>query len=277
MPWSPPGIRNGRREESSGRNHRPSSPTAAFAEADLQAVRDELEVCRSEVRDCRDLGGDTAGVVAEILPRLDELQARLTNAEAQLAAALAQPKTSRNAPLHWPILSPAQAELRWAELAEWVAAILVDWYEITRAELPDCWPLHHPAVVELSWLRTSYIQAYQPMSPPQLTAEWHTRWRPAALANIAAAIPTEWCRPGEHLIHELDMTSRPRNTTNQPLDPSPFGNSQVSERPGNGGQNPQSPARQRAASQHWWPCLQEAVVDDMDRRHRAETANRPRT
>jgi hypothetical protein len=155
-----------------------------------------------------------------------------------------------------------------------VATILVDWYEITRAGLPDCWPLHRPAVVELSWLRTSYTQAYQPMSPPQLTAEWHTRWRPAALANIAAAIPTEWCRPGEHLVHELDLTSRTRNTTNQSPDASQFGNPQVSERPGEAGHNQQPPARQRAESHHWWPALRQAIAEDMDQRRRAETASR---
>ena len=34
--------------------------------------------------------------------------------------------------------------------------------------------------------------------------EWHTRWRRDALANIEAAIPTKWCRPGAHYVDRHD-------------------------------------------------------------------------
>ena len=71
-------------------------------------------------------------------------------------------------------------------------------YELTRDELPDCWALHPPVVAELSWLRTAYVQAYLTRSPPQLSADWHTRWRPAVLTRIRELIKPDECSPGKH-------------------------------------------------------------------------------
>ena len=71
-------------------------------------------------------------------------------------------------------------------------------YELTRDELPDCWALHPPVVAELSWLRTAYVQAYLTRSPPQLGADWHTRWRPAVLTRIRELIKPDECAPGKH-------------------------------------------------------------------------------
>ena len=70
-------------------------------------------------------------------------------------------------------------------------------YELTRDELPDCWALHPPVVAELSWLRTAYVQAYLTRSPPQLGADWHTRWRPAVLTRIRELIKPDECSPGQ--------------------------------------------------------------------------------
>ena len=78
--------------------------------------------------------------------------------------------------------------MQWPILARWVGEVLVPRYELTRDELPDCWALHPPVVAELSWLRTAYVQAYLPRSPPQLAADWHTRWRPAVLTRIRELI-----------------------------------------------------------------------------------------
>ena len=91
---------------------------------------------------------------------------------------------TKNAPVDWAALTAEQAAVQWPVLARWVGEVLVPRYELTRDELPDCWALHPPVVAELSWLRTAYVQAYLSRSPPQLAADWHTRWRPAVLTRI---------------------------------------------------------------------------------------------
>ena len=72
-------------------------------------------------------------------------------------------------------------------------------YEVTRDELPDCWALHLPVVAELSWLRTAYVQAYLSRSPPQVAADWHTRWRPAVLTRIRDVVNVHECVSGKHV------------------------------------------------------------------------------
>ena len=105
---------------------------------------------------------------------------------------------TKNAPVDWAALTEEQAAVQWPILARWVGEVLVPRYELTRDELPDCWALHPPVVAELSWLRTAYVQAYLTRSPPQLSADWHTRWRPAVLTRIRELIKPDECAPGKH-------------------------------------------------------------------------------
>lgn len=101
----------------------------------------------------------------------------------------------------WPALDAAQADQTWQDLAGWVTDVLGPFYRITRGQLPDCWARHPDAVIELVWLHTCYREALgNDKGRPTAAAEWHTRWRPAALAALADAIPERLCRPGEHLI-----------------------------------------------------------------------------
>lgn len=155
---------------------RPRTPPAprggAATATELRAVRADLEKLQSAVLAQGQLGRDTARLIAETIPRLADIDDRLAHAEGQVAQLLDEPNPSRNPPpVHWPTLPAAEAEQRWTELAEWVATILVDWLDLTRGQLPDCWPRHRPAVLELSWLRSSYLHAYLPASPPHIAAE----------------------------------------------------------------------------------------------------------
>ena len=113
------------------------------------------------------------------------------------------------APVDWPSLSADDATAEWQALGDWVASVLGPFYELTRAQLPDCWPLHRPAVLELVWLRRMYVAAHRPDAAPSAAADWHTRWRREALANIAAAIPETWCRPGEHWVERFSRRPGP--------------------------------------------------------------------
>ena len=106
---------------------------------------------------------------------------------------------TKNAPVDWAALTAEQAAAQWPILARWVGEVLVPRYELTRDELPDCWALHPPVVAELSWLRTAYVQAYLTRSPPQMAADWHTRWRPAVLTRIRELVKSDECAPGKHV------------------------------------------------------------------------------
>jgi hypothetical protein len=140
---------------------------------------------------------ESADLLAQALPRID-------TALDQLAALAERLDDAPLAPISWPTLTVAEAATVWAQLADWIESVLVGWYGITRAQLPDCWALHRPVLHELTWLHTTYREAHTPGARAALSADWHTRWRPAALAAITAATdPTlgavaSGCRPGHH-------------------------------------------------------------------------------
>ncbi len=140
---------------------------------------------------------ESADLLAQALPRID-------TALDQLAALAERLDDAPVAPVSWPTLTAEQAATVWTELADWIEHVLIGWYGLTRAQLPDCWALHRPAVLELTWLHSTYREAHAPGARAGLAADWHSRWRPAALASIAAAIDPDpgsidsGCRPGHH-------------------------------------------------------------------------------
>jgi hypothetical protein len=149
---------------------------------------------------------DLAAAVSEDLaPRVNALQQLMTDEFGRLRGEVEvllserqELEKPKNPPVDWASLSEEQAAEQWPILARWVGEILVPRYELTRNELPDCWALHPPVVAELSWLRAAYVQAHLTRSPPQLGADWHTRWRPAVMARIRELIKPDECSPGKH-------------------------------------------------------------------------------
>lgn len=103
----------------------------------------------------------------------------------------------------WTRLSRPDKAAAWDELASWVAEVLNGEYRLSRAQLPDCWPVHPRAVRELAWLRTLHVATTTGPPPrPETVAEWHSRWLPATLANLTAAIDARECAPGRHRVTE---------------------------------------------------------------------------
>ena len=179
------------------------------------------------------------------LPLLGELDQRLALVEdsvRSLSVLVGEQQRAANPPMDWTRMRAVEAREAWPVLAQWVGEILVPCYELTRAELPDCWPLHQQAVYELSWLRSTHVQAYLPHAHPDLTAQWYTRWRPAALARIRELIPDSRCRPGEHLT-TMEQSRARRADTGRP-----------GQAPAATSADPAAvpPRAQPAVVAHWW-------------------------
>jgi hypothetical protein len=180
------------------------SDLAAEVHAAREDHRRDISQVRTRLDELTGLLGDNADVLSQTLPRVIDLDAEVARLGERVDALSAPDDGQSLAPTDWPSLSAAEAEQEWQALAAWVAEVLGPFYEITRGQLPDCWPLHRPAVAELVWLRRCYVAAHRPDALATAAGEWHTRWRRDALANIADAIPTKWCRPGAHYVHRHD-------------------------------------------------------------------------
>jgi hypothetical protein len=222
--------------------------------------------------------GENADLLAQTLPRVTALDADLADLAARvddLTAATPTAGVARVAGVDWPALSAPDAASEWEALATWVADVLGPFYQLTRAQLPDCWALHPPAVIELIWLRRTYAAAHAPDAAPAAAGEWHTRWRRDALANIAAAIPTTWCRPGEHYLHEHDRDRHYRDHPDPDRPPGPPAPDQGQPTPGRR-PGPEDLRVGRAGEitspRYWGPAYQSAVGADLAWRRERDAA-----
>ena len=243
---------------------------------DVAQLRTDLAGLSTVVGDNADLLGqvtpqvrDLDGGLADLGERVDALATAVTDALTSGPGAGSRPEPDA-APVDWPSLSADAATAEWQALGDWVASVLGPFYELTRAQLPDCWPLHRPAVLELVWLRRMYVAAHRPDAAPSAAADWHTRWRREALANIAAAIPETWCRPGEHWVERFSRRPGP---------PPPRPTAPVREPEHVPGQRPGSERYQIGLGgeittpQHWGRAFQGAAGEDIAwRRHREAAA-----
>ena len=264
--------------------------------AELRAARDEhrrdITRLRTDLSGLSTLVGDNADLLGRIVPRVNTLDTQLVELAERLDMLFVRSLATRGhdeddsgddgqgpvtasggadgaaAPIDWPSLTAAAAELEWQALGDWVAAVLGPFYELTRAQLPDCWPRHRPAVIELVWLRRTYIAAHTAGAAPAAAADWHTRWRRDALANIAAAIPDTWCRPGEHYV---DRWSTHKPAGGPPPPPPPP--HQPGQRPGPE-QHKTGIGGEIATPQHWGPHFQAAAGADITWRRQRETGRR---
>ncbi|NMH97318.1 hypothetical protein [Pseudonocardia acidicola] len=227
-----------------GGPYNPAPGAEATVLAEVRHLRDRVERVHR-------LHTELASSVAEELaPVLAEMRQDLTDQQTQLRRVLGRLDAERTPPVNWPALTAEQAAEQWDLLGGWIAEVLMPWYEVTREQLPDCWALHRPAVVELSWLRLTYVHANLPAAEPYLAADWHARWRPAAMARVRAVISPRLCRPGEHLLTEEESRQR------RPAPPPPT-------QPWEPGEREPLPDQQLAEPRHWWAFYQQAVHTDL--------------
>lgn len=172
-------------------------------------LADQLAALR---RDHQELVRQVTNVAAdssEILPRIDALDLAVERVGAALGVdAMGNDRADRDdvtPPTRWSKLDREQVTTAWTALAEWVLEVLNGEYRLTRTQLPDCWPVHRRAVRELAWLRTLHVATTGDVAPPaEVIGEWHTRWLPAALHNIATAIDPRECAPGRHRFTDAE-------------------------------------------------------------------------
>lgn len=161
--------------------------------------------------------GELVDEVSQLLPRVDSLDIAVAGL-ATPGAQASDPDTGPGAgdggggvssgpaatpATRWTQLSRHDRSEAWDALARWVAEVLNGEYRLSRVALPDCWPVHPRAVRELAWLRTLHVATTTGPPPrPETVAEWHTRWLPAAVANLSAAIDARECAPGRHRLTE---------------------------------------------------------------------------
>jgi hypothetical protein len=258
----------------SPRRERMLSELAAEIRGARAAERRDVTELQAELGRITALLGENADLLAQTLPRVTALDVALADLAARVDDLTAATPRAGEATVDWPALSAPDAASEWEALATWVADVLGPFYQLTRAQLPDCWALHPPAVIELIWLRRTYVAAHAPDAAPSAAGEWHTRWRRDALTNIAVAIPTTWCRPGEHYLHEHDRDRHYRDhRPDQP--PGPPAPDQDQPTPG---RRP-GPADLRiglvgeiTSPRHWGPAYQLAVAADLDWRRARDAA-----
>lgn len=185
-------------------------PWAVVVGEQLRQVQRQLDATARQ-------GDETAGHVAEIADILGRMSPRLDDVEqgvAALGGAVEAAATGAGAgdaqdealsltpALRWSQLDRNAKHAAWDALAGFVSEVLNSDYQLSRLELPDCWPVHPRAVRELAWLRTLYVSSSAVGTRPELVAEWHVRWLPAAITNLAIAIDRLECVPGKHRLTE---------------------------------------------------------------------------
>lgn len=262
---------------SSPRRDRMLSELAGELRAAREEHRRDVEQLRADLAGLSTLVGENADLLAQALPRVRGLDEELADlAERVDALTVTVAAYGPDADAHdvalvdWPSLSADDAAAEWQALGDWVAGVLGPFYELTRAQLPDCWPLHRPAVLELVWLRRSYVAAHRPDALASAAADWHTRWRREALANIAAAISDKWCRPGEHWVDRFDRRQQPAGAAPgpRPQQPPPH---VPGQRPGPENHSV-GPGGEVSTPQHWGPAFQSAAAEDLAWRRERDAA-----
>jgi hypothetical protein len=80
-------------------------------------------------------------------------------------------------PLHWPSLTPAEAEAQWPQLAAWVDALRARFEDCDTHVVPRCWYLHPSIVGALQALRDHERVSYSSKAPGASGTDWHRAYR----------------------------------------------------------------------------------------------------
>ncbi|HUZ68272.1 MAG TPA: hypothetical protein VMU65_01045, partial [Candidatus Saccharimonadales bacterium] len=80
-------------------------------------------------------------------------------------------------PVHWPSLSPLEAERAWPELRAWVTALRERYEDLDYHVIPACWYEHPAHVAALQALKDHERIAYDKTAPGSSGTDWHRAYR----------------------------------------------------------------------------------------------------
>ena len=97
---------------------------------------------------------------------------------------------------HWPSLLPDDARQAWADLRDWVEA-LVDRFALETRVVPPCWYRHNTLVEALSALRDHERICFAPSASPTAAVDWFRALREIEHRLSEACARTQ-CSVNEH-------------------------------------------------------------------------------
>jgi hypothetical protein len=155
-----------------------STPDGAIAAvltqlADLQRKVTGLEAARESDR----------GLIAELNAAMRGLTHKLDNAPKEEEE---EGYSAISAPQWWHLSGEGRAEAV-ARLRAWVETVFRPGYGHLAKQMGPCWEQHDLCLYLLAWLSELHTAIF--LSPRRLLtseADWHTRWLPAATAQMAA-------------------------------------------------------------------------------------------
>lgn len=112
-------------------------------------------------------------------------------------------------PLHWPSLSPAEADAALEELAPWVEALVLRFAMEPRV-IPPCWAKHRAMVEVLSALRDHERASYAETAALTAPVDWMRALHDAKVMLTDATAKTQ-CSIGEHRDGLLRSWAAPSN------------------------------------------------------------------
>ena len=96
--------------------------------------------------------------------------------------------TDVSGPTHWPSLLPDDAPQAWADLRDWVEA-LVDRFGLETRIVPPCWYRHNTLVEALTALRDHERICFAPNASPTGAVDWFRALLRIRLSSSASP----WC------------------------------------------------------------------------------------
>ncbi|TAM92794.1 MAG: hypothetical protein EPN43_01910 [Jatrophihabitans sp.] len=114
---------------------------------------------------------------------------------------MSEPASGVPAPVFWPALTPAEAELEWPALRDWVVTLGARFPHATR--VPPCWWQHNDLVELLAALRDFERACYGAAARLTGPVEWHGAFQDIE-RRLEMWVKRLGCAVGREHFHLLD-------------------------------------------------------------------------
>jgi len=107
-----------------------------------------------------------------------------------------KPYSDMAGPLHWPSIEPDDLPAAFAELQDWVEALIIR-FALDARVVPPCWRQHNGIIEALSALRDHERISYAETASPTAAVDWFRALRDIEARLIELAGKTQ-CSAHEH-------------------------------------------------------------------------------